>query len=183
MSHPELSTAPRISVLVARSAIVSAIFAVVIYVSMGPAGRTWVFGQIAGARLHVPRLDLIAEAPLAIRVHLVTVLIAIAVATVQVFGPKGRTQHRVLGWMLAGLLMTTAVVSLFIHDPRSGWFNPFQLFSVWTLVAVPLAILAARRHNARRHGAMMAGLYFGGMIFAGVLTFMPGRLLWRVFFG
>jgi uncharacterized membrane protein len=30
---------------------------------------------------------------------------------------------------------------------------------------------------------MMMGFYTGALIIAGVLTFMPGRLLWRVFFG
>jgi uncharacterized membrane protein len=29
----------------------------------------------------------------------------------------------------------------------------------------------------------MAGLFLGGLIIAGVLTFIPGRLMWRLFFG
>ncbi len=29
----------------------------------------------------------------------------------------------------------------------------------------------------------MTGLYFGALVIAGLLTFLPGRLMWRVFFG
>ncbi len=29
----------------------------------------------------------------------------------------------------------------------------------------------------------MTGLYVGGLIFAGTLAFLPGRLMWQVFFG
>jgi uncharacterized membrane protein len=29
----------------------------------------------------------------------------------------------------------------------------------------------------------MTGLYFGALVLAGLIAFMPGRLMWRVFFG
>jgi uncharacterized membrane protein len=29
----------------------------------------------------------------------------------------------------------------------------------------------------------MIGVYVGGLLVAGGLTFIPGRLMWRVFFG
>ena len=29
----------------------------------------------------------------------------------------------------------------------------------------------------------MRGLYFGGLIIAGLLTFLPGRIMHRMFFG
>ena len=29
----------------------------------------------------------------------------------------------------------------------------------------------------------MAGLFLGGLIVAGLLAFIPGRLMWRLFFG
>jgi uncharacterized membrane protein len=30
---------------------------------------------------------------------------------------------------------------------------------------------------------MMLGLYLGGLVFTGLLTFIPGRMMWQVFFG
>jgi uncharacterized membrane protein len=38
-----------------------------------------------------------------------------------------------------------------------------------------MAIYAIRR--------TMSGLYFGGLIFAGLLTFLPGRFMFEMFFG
>ncbi len=52
-----------------------------------------------------------------------------------------------------------------------------------TLVSLPLSIMAARRHNVARHSRAMIGLYAGGLLFAGLLAFIPGRLMWRMFFG
>ena len=101
----------------------------------------------------------------------------------QIIGPKGTTWHRGLGWTLAVLFIATAIDSAFIRNPQGGLFNPFQLFSVWTLIAIPLAVFAARRHNVAFHARMMMGFYIGSLIIAGALTFLPGRLMWRVFFG
>lgn len=183
MSNLSVSTAPRLTAVAMRSGIAVLIVAVFITILVGPAGWAWMGRQIASAQLHAPRWDLIEDAGPAIKIHLATVAAALVLATVQMVGPKGRTFHRILGWTLALLLVTTAIASLFIRNRNGGLLNPFQLFAVWTLIAVPLGILAARAHNVRRHGAMMAGLYFGGMLFAGVLTFVPGRLMWQVFFG
>jgi uncharacterized membrane protein len=139
--------------------------------------------MLARSHLHAPNWLLIVQAPLAIQIHLATVGAAVVLATAQMVGPKGRTVHRVMGWTLAVLLLVTAVTSFFIRSPQGGYFNPFQAFSVWTLICIPWAVLAARHHNVRRHGALMTGFYFGGLILAGALTFVPGRLMWRVFFG
>lgn len=139
--------------------------------------------SLPAAHLHAPRWDLIARASLPMQIHLATVLAALALATVQIVAPKGAALHRVLGWALAVLLITTAVVSLFIRNPAGGLFNPFQVFSVWTLIGVPWAVIAARRHDIRRHARLMYGFYFGALIFAGLLTLLPGRLMWWVFFG
>ncbi len=139
--------------------------------------------RLPSGHLHAPRWDLIARASLPMRIHLATVLAALVLATVQIVGPKGSRWHRALGWTLSVLLVTTAVASLFIRNPAGGWLNPFQIFSVWTLIGIPWAVISARRHDLRRHARMMYGFYFGALIFAGALTLLPGRLMWRVFFG
>ena len=117
------------------------------------------------------------------KIHLATVLAALVLATVQMIGPKGRTLHRILGWTLAILLVATSVAAMFIRGPQGGLFNPFQIFVVTTLITVPWGVIAARRHDVRRHANMMSGLYFGALVIAGGLTFLPGRLMWRLFFG
>lgn len=183
MSNLQVSTVPSAGRLAARSLAVSILVVGAILLVLGP--KTWGFFASAfqDAHLHAPRLDLIADASPAIQIHLYTVLAAFLLATIQMVGPKGRTLHRILGWTLAVLFVTTAIASLFITNPGGGWFNPFQLFSAWTLIGMPLGLLAARRHNVAFHARMMTGFYTGALIIAGVLTFMPGRLMWRVFFG
>lgn len=181
MSSQALSTGSVVRGVAVRMLIgisVTAVLATVFAVTQ-PASHV----SLPAAHLHAPRWDLIARASAPMRIHLATVLAALVLATVQVVGPKGRTLHRVLGWVLAILLLITAVASLFIRNPAGGLFNPFQVFSIWTLIGVPWALVAARRHDIRRHARLMYGFYFGALIFAGLLTLLPGRLMWWVFFG
>ena len=48
---------------------------------------------------------------------------------------------------------------------------------------MPSAVVLARRHNVARHANIMTGVFIGGIGVAGVLAFLPGRLMWQVFFG
>ncbi len=183
MSSQTVSTVPNARSFAIRFGVTLLATSGLVVLLLGARGIAYVIRMISSARPHAPDLGLIAAAPPAIQIHLATVLTAVVLATVQMVGPKGRAFHRVNGWALSILLAITAVASLFIHNPRDGLFNPFQVFSIWTLIAVPWAVLSARRHNVRRHAAIMSGLYFGALVIAGALTFLPGRLMWRVFFG
>ncbi len=183
MSSQTVSTVPKARSFAIRFGVSLLAATGLVVLALGARGIAYVGRMMASARPHLPDLGLIATASPAIQIHLATVLTAFALATVQMVGPKGRAFHRINGWALSILLAVTAVASLFIHDPRGGLFNPFQVFSVWTLIAVPWAVISARRHNVRRHAAIMSGLYFGALVIAGALTFLPGRLMWRVFFG
>ncbi len=183
MSSQEVSTGDIARGVAIRVLIGTALTAVLVVMLIGPGNLGHLASMGSGSRLHGPRWDLLAQASPAIKIHLATVLAAVVLATVQMIGPKGRTLHRILGWTLAVLLVTTAVTAMFIHNPQGGLFNPFQIFVATTLITVPWGIIAARRHEVRRHARMMSGLYFGALIIAGLLTFLPGRLLWRVFLG
>jgi uncharacterized membrane protein len=186
MSNLTLSTTPRVRDMMLRSFVIALIVAalvVMLTVTLFGHGQwAWLLGGLASAHLHAPRLDLIAAAPPVVQIHLATVLAAFALATAQMLGAKGTALHRAMGWALVALFLATAVDSLFIRSPGGGLFNPFQFFSIWTLIAVPLAVFAARRHNVAFHGRMMTGFYVGALIIAGALTFIPGRLMWQVFF-
>ena len=88
-----------------------------------------------------------------------------------------------MGWGWVSLMLGAAGSSLFIRVINGGAFSYIHLLSGWTLVAVPLAVLAARRHDVKRHRRSMTAIYLGGLIIAGALAFFPGRVLWRVFIG
>src|SRR5689334_10587188 len=118
MSNPNVSTAPSMTGFAWRMAIVLGLILVFTLVLLGPGGMAWVGRQMATAQLHAPDWRLIAEAPIAIKIHLATVLAALLVATLQMVGPKGTAVHRATGWILSGLFLITAVASLFIRNPQ-----------------------------------------------------------------
>jgi uncharacterized membrane protein len=64
-----------------------------------------------------------------------------------------------------------------------GAMSWIHLLSGWTIIALPIAVYAARRHKVSLHRRFMTGLFVGGLIVAGGFAFLPGRLMWRVFFG
>jgi uncharacterized membrane protein len=131
---------------------------------------------------HAPRFDLILQAPLAVQLHLTAVLTAFAIGVVLLIGVKGSLMHRTLGWTWVVAMMTGAVSSLFIRIINHGSLSFIHLLSGWTIVVLPFAVYAARRHKVRIHARAMTGLFTGGLVLAGVLAFIPGRLMWEMFF-
>ncbi|MGO9422210.1 hypothetical protein [Roseiarcus sp.] len=68
----------------------------------------------------------------------------------------------------AALAVGVAGVALFIHTIRTwGSWSPIHLLSLFTLAAVPLAALAARRGDVGRHRSAMIWLYRLALVVAG----------------
>jgi uncharacterized membrane protein len=86
---------------------------------------------------------------------------------------KGGRMHRLLGRIWAGLMVTTAISSFWLGENGLSFIH---LFSVMTLVSVPLAIFWIRRGNVERHRRTMTNVYIG-LVVAGIFSFVPGRLL------
>lgn len=118
--------------------------------------------------------------------HLATVLPALAIGTYLMIRRKGSPTHRLLGKIYMMLMMTTALITLFmpavVGPTLFNHFGFIHIFSVLTLHGVPQAYFAARKHDVRTHRNHMIGLYVGGLLIAGAFAFMPGRLLYRWFF-
>jgi len=129
-------------------------------------------------------LDLIADAPLAIKIHLAMVIPAFVIGTWLIFfSAKGARWHRALGAIYLALMTVTAVAAFFIRSIIPESLSPVHLFIPLTLFGVFGALWNVRRGNIRGHRNAMLGLYFGGLLIAGALTLVPGRLLHRVFIG
>jgi uncharacterized membrane protein len=133
--------------------------------------------------LHAPNFGLLAAASIAIQIHVAAVGTALAVGIALMLGLKGNTVHRTLGWIWVVAMATAAISSLFIHRSNPGGFSFLHLFAGWTLIALPMGVFAARKHNVRLHGRTMTGLFVGGLLIAGAFAFMPGRLMWQIAFG
>jgi uncharacterized membrane protein len=119
-----------------------------------------------------------------IQVHAFAAMGAFALGLVQLAAPKGTIPHRTVGWIWVALMLTVAVSSFWIHEIRLvGPFSPIHLLSILTLVTLPLAVFAARRHRVATHRKAMTSIFFGALVIAGLFTFMPGRIMYRVAFG
>jgi uncharacterized membrane protein len=155
-----------------------ALIAVAIAVSPGGAG---VMGG-AGWRLKAPAFALIAAASPVLQLHLFSALTALAVGAVIMLRPKGVGLHKALGWAWVLAMASTAGSSFLLNGLNGDRLSFVHLLSGWTIVSLPIGLLAIRQRNVARHRQFMTGLFTGGLLIAGALTFLPGRLMWRVFF-
>jgi uncharacterized membrane protein len=123
----------------------------------------------------------IVEAPLAIQIHLATIIPAFFLGTWLIFfSRKGASAHRAIGTAYLVLMTITATAAIFI--PR-GRISFFYFFVLLTHFSVFRAIWFLRKKNIPGHRRAMLGLYVGGLLIAGGLTFLPGRMMYRLFFG
>ncbi|HEX9955487.1 MAG TPA: DUF2306 domain-containing protein [Allosphingosinicella sp.] len=111
---------------------------------------------------------------LALIIHLATVLPALPLGAYILVSRKGGRLHRLLGRIWAGMMIVTAISSFWLRN--NGQLSLIHIFSVITLVSVPLAVIAILRGNVERHRRAMLGTYIG-LVVAGAFAFAPGRLL------
>ena len=136
-------------------------------------------------------LQPILDAPLPIQLHFITVVPSFFLGAWQLLASrKGSPSHRVIGKIYLTLMSITCVAAFFIPSftPFSIGVGPIRLGLIHLFI--PLTVngiwqtrRALRTGNIRLHKASMRGMYFGGMIIAGLLTFIPGRIMYRIFFG
>jgi len=133
--------------------------------------------------LHAPRLALLGEASLAIRLHVAGAMLALLIGTILLSGRKGSALHKCLGWVWVTAMASVATSSFFIHVLHTGHLSLLHLLSGYVLLALPFAIFAIRRGNVRAHRRTMTGMFIGGLLVAGLFTFAPGRLMFQIFLG
>jgi uncharacterized membrane protein len=136
-------------------------------------------GDIA---LRAPRFELIFQTPVMVQIHLFAAVSAFLVGAALMLGVKGNGLHRTLGWGWVALMATTAVSSLFITGINGNMWSFIHFLSGWVIIALPMAVAAARRHDVKAHRKAMMSMFLGGLVIAGAFTFIPGRLMWNVFF-
>ncbi len=120
----------------------------------------------------------------AIQIHAFAAMAAFALGVVQLTAPKGTLRHRTLGWLWVALMLIVSTTAFFIHQIRLwGPWSPIHLLAIFTLVMLPIAVFAARRHAVERHRRAMIGIFVGALVIAGLFTFVPGRIMHAVAFG
>ena len=82
------------------------------------------------------------------------------------------------------LMVVVSVTAFFIHQLRIwGPWSPIHLLAIFTLVMLPVGVLAAHRHAVKRHRLTMIGIFVGALVIAGLFTLVPGRIMHAVVFG
>ena len=134
-------------------------------------------------------LDPLIQAPLVVKAHVATVVPAFLLgAWLLLFNRKGLPWHRTLGALFFVLMISTAIIALFIHRRMPGspflgmssthLFIPFVLFATWR------ALDGALKGNFKQHQRWVMGLFFGALVINGLnnVFFLPG-ITHDVFFG
>ena len=109
--------------------------------------------------------------------HLALVMVPLAITPVQLLRRRGDLLHRILGGMWALSLFATAMASFTIRDLNDGSFSFIHIFSLVTVVTVPVLVLAARSHRIARHRNAVRWLVTGALLTAGYFTLLPSRIL------
>ena len=105
----------------------------------------------------------LSNASLPIQIHAYAALGAFVLGAVQLWGVKGTTQHRALGYAWVGLMLVVAITSFWIHDIRLwGLWSPIHLLSILVLGMLPLGlwyamtcgdiVIAPKRTGPRKSG-------------------------------
>ena len=110
-------------------------------------------------------------------VHLGTLAIALAITPFILLRKRGDSKHRLLGWIWAICMFTTALISFDVRLINKGGLSLIHILSVVTLIGVPVLILSARRRDVRRHRGQARGFVVGALLVAGFFTFPFNRLL------
>lgn len=81
------------------------------------------------------------------------------------------------------LMLLTAVTAIFIREINRGQFSFIHIFVIVTFVGVVQSLQAIKNRNIKKHVKHVQGLFFGALLIPGLLSFLPGRRLFAVFFG
>lgn len=160
--------------------IAAAVTLAIVVVSVTPMAGL-ILRAARSAQPHAPDLVLFASLSLAIKLHILGAMGALVLGAVLMTARKGRTFHRTAGWIWVCLVSVVAGSSIFITEINHGNWSLLHILTGWVLIALPLAVVAARRHNVARHRKAMMGMFYGGFFFNMFIAFLPGRTMWEMF--
>lgn len=120
---------------------------------------------------------------LAVQIHLVTALVALALGGVILFRKKGGKIHKLMGKFWVATFGVAVVSSAFISELQTfGRFSGIHLLTVFSAVSLVLAVFYIRSGNVTAHKRTMQALYLGALVGAGSLSLLPNRVMHRILF-
>lgn len=128
-------------------------------------------------------IDIFLQSSPAVIIHTLVAFIALGLGVTMFVRRKGTPSHKVIGRLFILFMAVTAISALFIRMINDGRFSFIHLFIPLTFFAIWETIHFVRKGNIRRHTRAVKGLFFGALMIPGILSFLPGRTMWHVFFG
>ncbi len=141
------------------------------------------YAQHVGFHPHAPDMSLFASIPPQVKLHIAAATAAFLIGVAILLQPKGSKLHKTLGWAWIVAMGATAISSFFITGLNGNNLSIIHMISGWTVVALPMGLFAIRNKRVLIHRRVMTSLFVGGLVIAGALTFIPGRLMYQLFFG
>ena len=117
-------------------------------------------------------------------IHLFAGIGALFIGGLQIFGiPRGTKEHMTIGRLWIALLLVLVSTS-FVDFMKDGFISmPAHVFTIITVILVPLAVWAARNDKFQLHKYCMLGVFYGAVVVAFLaLLAVPGRLFNTWFF-
>lgn len=125
----------------------------------------------------------IADASLALQVHLASAVASLALIPVVLWRTRKDRWHKNLGYIWVSAMIATAISSFWISNfPMFLSFSPLHALSVLTLVTVVIAVWAAINRKFRLHERSLKNLATYGLGIPAILNFLPDRTLTQTFF-
>lgn len=121
--------------------------------------------------------------PVFVWLHIATIGAALALTPVMMLRRRGDRLHRRLGRVWAAAMLLTALFTFGIRGINQGSFSYIHLFSVLTLVQVPVIVWTARTHRHAQHRNTVRAMVAFALLTAGFFTFPFDRLLGHWLFG
>ena len=117
----------------------------------------------------------------AIWIHVFAAVSALVLGATIFLARKGTLLHKVSGRVWAGLMLVTAISTVWIKG--NGSYSWIHLLSIGTVVILAGVVYAAINRHIQRHRQGVIGLYAGSLVVAGLFALMPQRLLGKMLWG
>jgi len=128
-------------------------------------------------------IDLLWNASPAIIAHTICAFAALFVGIAMFVRKKGTASHKFFGKVFVIFMAITAVTALFITGLNGEYWSWIHLFVPLSFFAIWELFYYVRKGNIKKHEKAVKGLFFGALLIPGIISFLPGRLMWHVFFG
>jgi len=127
-------------------------------------------------------IEYFTGASLAIQIHILVAFGAFGLGAYVLMRRKGTKAHKMAGRIFGGLMLATAISAIFIRQLNNGSFSWIHIFVPITFIGLFQAVTSIRKGNVKAHRKHVLNLYFAALMIPGLISFLPGRTMWMIFF-